>query len=300
MYMSERYIYLAINTTVSGAAHTQLRKIFVWGNYIIPFADGLVVGTIKNQFSLDEYNFFLRIATTDVSVSANNIFVLDYFLKSYGALTKIARNERIESCRFVGRRLYLVTFRTEDPFFVISFSNHRVPTILGELHISGVSTYLHPYDETTIIGIGRETNARAVRLGLKIELFDVSNVANPKSKAKFEVSETFASSTAEWEHKAFLFSADKNLLVIPGSMKSPQVTFNGAFAFYIAKYEITLVSTIDHLLNPTDNFESRKVERSLWINDLLYTKSKCLLRINEISDTFDLVKSVNVPCDPTQ
>lgn len=180
---------------------------------------------------------------------------------------------------------------------MISFSNHRVPTILGELHISGVSTYLHPYDETTIIGIGRETNARAVRLGLKIELFDVSNVANPKSKAKFEVSETFASSTAEWEHKAFLFSADKNLLVIPGSMKSPQVTFNGAFAFYIAKYEITLVSTIDHLLNPTDNFESRKVERSLWINDLLYTKSKCLLRINEISDTFDLVKSVNIPCD---
>ncbi len=80
-------------------------------------------------------------------------------------------------------------------------------------------------------------------------------------------------------------------------MKSPQLNFNGAFAFYIAKYEITLVSTIDHLLNPTDNFESRKVERSLWINDLLYTKSKCLLRINEISDTFDLVKSVNIPCD---
>ena len=90
MYMSERYIYLAINTTVNGVAHTQLRKIFVWGNYIIPFADGQVVGTIKNQFSLDEYNFFLRIATTDWS--ANNVFVLDYFLQPYGKLNNIAPN----------------------------------------------------------------------------------------------------------------------------------------------------------------------------------------------------------------
>jgi inhibitor of cysteine peptidase len=184
MYMSERYIYLAINTTLNGVAYTQLRKIFVWDSYIIPFADGLVIGTIKNQFSLDEYNFFLRIATTDWS--ANNVFVLDYFLQPYGKLTNIAPNERIESCRFVGKRLYLVTFRTEDPFFVISFSNHRLPKILGELHISGVSTYLHPYDETTIIGIGRSTDSTtARRLGLKIELFDVSNVASPKSNFLF-------------------------------------------------------------------------------------------------------------------
>lgn len=55
----------------------------------------------------------------------------------------------------MGRKLYLVTFRQIDPFFVISFVNHNRPVVLGELKIPGFSRYLHPYDENTIVGIGR-------------------------------------------------------------------------------------------------------------------------------------------------
>lgn len=194
----------------------------------------------------------------------------------------------------------MVTFRQIDPFFVISFSNHRRPRILGELKVPGFSNYLHPYDETTIIGLGRQADSNGRQLGLKISLFDVSDVTQPIESVKFELEEKYAYSTAEWEHKAFLFSADKDLLVIPGNMDYNGVKFNGAFAFYITKTEITLRGAIDHLLNPADNYYERNVERSLWINELLYTKSKCLLRINKINRNFDGVKNINIPCNQNE
>lgn len=59
--------------------------------------------------------------------------------------------------------------------------------ILGELKITGFSRYLHPYDETTIIGLGRQADKNGRQLGLKISLFDVSDVKNPVESANFEI-----------------------------------------------------------------------------------------------------------------
>ena len=100
---------------------------------------------------------------------------------------------------------------------------------------------------------------------MKISIFDVSDVKNPKITANFEVQEKYANSIAEFEHKAFLFSAGKNLLVIPGNMNDDGTKFNGALAFYITKNEITLRNIIDHVINPSDNFYQRSVERSFYI-----------------------------------
>jgi uncharacterized secreted protein with C-terminal beta-propeller domain len=74
----------------------------------------------------------------------------------------------------------MVTFRQVDPFFVISLSNHKKPVVLGELKVPGFSRYLHPYDEETIIGLGRDADATGRQTGLKIGLFDVSDPLNPK------------------------------------------------------------------------------------------------------------------------
>src|SRR3990170_1762491 len=73
-----------------------------------------------------------------------------------GKLEKIAPDERIYSTRFIGDRLYMVTFKRMDPFFVIDLSNAEKPEVLGELKIPGFSDYLHPYDENHIIGFGKE------------------------------------------------------------------------------------------------------------------------------------------------
>ena len=115
-------------------------------------------------------------------------------------------------------------------------------------------------------------------------MFDVSDATNPTQSASFQLEEKYASSIAEWEHKAFLLAPEKNLMVIPGTMDFQGTKFNGAFAFYVSPTEITLKAAIDHLSGPTDDFYKRGVERSLYIEELLYTKSKCLIKINQLVD----------------
>ncbi len=107
---------------------------------------------------MDEYGQFFRVATTSNKdgTTSNNLFVLNFYLNAYGSLTGIAPTQRIYSVRYVRKRCYIVTFRQIDPFFVISLKDHRRPIILGELKVPGFSRYLHPYDETTIVGLGRQ------------------------------------------------------------------------------------------------------------------------------------------------
>ena len=270
LYMSERNIYLATNTYDGGYDYTKVNKIYVYQNTIRPVADTRVRGTTNNQFSLDEAGRFLRIATTNFNGGtwSSNVFVLNYYLRLHGSLTDIAPSEKIYSCRYVGTRLYMVTFRQIDPFFVISLSDPRSPRILGELKITGFSKFLYPYDEDTIIGIGRQADTSGRQEGLKISVFDVSDATNPKQTDSFQLEEKYANSIAEWEHKAFLMSPDKNLLVIPGTMDYQGTKFNGAFAFYVSPNEITLKAAIDHFDAPYNNnndFYKRGVERSLYI-----------------------------------
>lgn len=210
MYMAERSIYLTSTNYDSqkGDTYTTIRKIFVRKNRIIPFADGKIRGTLNNQFSLDEYGPYLRVAATlnKNGQNSNSVYTLGYYMRPYGELSNIAPGERIFSARYVNKRLYMVTFRQVDPFFVISLANHKRPKILGELKVPGFSRYLHPYDEETIIGFGRQADSNGRQEGLKVSLFDVSDVNQPKELAKMEVEEKYANSKAEWEHKAFLFS----------------------------------------------------------------------------------------------
>ena len=276
---------------------------------------GSVPGRINNQFSMDEHKGNLRIATTiqpswewrydfGLKESINNVYVLDRSLDIIGRLEGLAEGESIFSARFMGDRLYMVTFRQIDPFFVVDLSNPRNPKDLGELKIPGFSRYLHPYDENTIIGIGREATETGREIGLKISLFDVTDVENPIETTTFVSGQRYMQSTAEWEHKAFLFSRDRNLLVIPvysfgGKLMDDMgrwiedESYNGAFVFNISKDSIELRGLIDHDKGEGRRYYRPSVERSLYINELLYTKSPYLLRINKLS-TLEPVKDVDL------
>ena len=308
--------------------YTIINKLSVSNGKISVDANGRVPGHILNQFSLDEYNGNLRIATTlnpvysrftDVATTAdvttsdasagsdsgaasasakiavmpirpqtdsttNNMYVLDSNMDIVGTLEDLGKGEQIYSVRFMDDRAYLVTFRQTDPFFVIDLKKPSSPKLLGNLTLPGFSRYLHPYDKNLIIGIGRDATATGRQEGLKISLFDVSDVANPKEIANYTSDEKYASSTAEWEHKAFLFSKDKNLLVIPFysyDYNNGAENMNGAMVFNITKKGINLRGLIDH---GTDNNYAPMVERSLFIENDLYTKSPRLLRVNALDD----------------
>ncbi len=293
--------------------YTVINRIDVNSGKIEIGDNGKVPGHIMNQFSLDEdtANRVLRIATTVserwsrygdmINESINNIYALNEDMDIIGRLEGLAETERIYSTRFIGDKLYMVTFRQVDPFFVIDLSDSTNIKELGKLKIPGFSRYLHPYDENTIIGIGQEATDTGRTTGLKISLFDVSDFNDPQEIAKFVTEERYANSTALYEHKAFLFSKDKELLVIPAhnyehrwmwdieegneDIKSDE-GYNGAFVFSITKDKIELRGLIDHSKSITvnDYYYGSLVERSLYIENQLYTKSPNLLRINELED----------------
>ncbi|MFT4302965.1 MAG: beta-propeller domain-containing protein [Candidatus Woesearchaeota archaeon] len=278
--------------------YTVINKLSIEDGKIIPTANGRVPGNIINQFSMDEdiSDEVFRIATTinrrwsrfntGMSESLNNVYALDKNLNIIGQLEGLAEGERIYSARFIGDRLYMVTFREIDPFFVIDISNPRRIIDLGELKIPGFSRYLHPYDENTIIGIGQEATDTGRITGLKISLFDVSDERNPIEIAKYVGEDRYAQSSALFEHKAFLFNKEKELLVIPiynYDYRDQSNNYNGAMVFNIKRDSIELRGLIDHSAS-TSIYWSPSVERSLYIEDLLYTKSLNLLRINRIDD----------------
>ena len=147
----------------------------------------------------------------------NAVYILDENLKTVGSLDKIAPDESIFSARFMGDRLYLVTFERIDPFFVIDLSENT-PKILGKLKIPGFSNYLHPYDEDHVIGIGRDTvekDNRVRQLGIKLALFDVSDVSNPIVVDEVVIGTQRTDSMALDDHRAFLFDKNKDVLSIP-------------------------------------------------------------------------------------
>jgi inhibitor of cysteine peptidase len=144
-------------------------------NFVVS-ATGNIPGMPLNQFSLDEHNNYLRIATT-VGMSGkteNDVYVLDRDLKIVGSVKGLGMEERIYSVRFIGDRGYIVTFRETDPFYVLDLSDPKNPQVKGELKIPGYSSYLHPIEEHLILGVGKEG------WKVKISLFDVSSATEPK------------------------------------------------------------------------------------------------------------------------
>jgi len=228
------------------------------------------------------------------------MFTLNEKMEIIGKLEGLAPTESIFSARYAGNRLYLVTFEQIDPFFVIDLEDPENPKDLGELKITGYSRYLHPYDENTIIGLGREGTETGRIQGLKISLFDVSDISNPTEIVTYVSEDTTSSSGAEWEHKAFLFSKEKDLLVIPTQnydWRNPENNYAGALVFKINKQEITPRGLIIHEQGTQYNY-GQGVERSLYIENELYTKSPNLLRINNL-ETLESTKNITLTATRT-
>lgn len=188
-------------------------------------ARGEVPGKILNQFSMDAYKDHFRIATTKGSMwdeenpSTNNVYVLDTDMETVGSLEDLAPGEKIYSTRFMSDRLYMVTFRQVDPLFVIDLSTPTNPKVLGSLKIPGFSNYLHPFDEDHIIGFGKDTDesdsGNTLMQGMKIGLFDVSDVSDPKEKFVEIIGDRGTDSELLRNHKALLFDKEKGLLAFP-------------------------------------------------------------------------------------
>lgn len=176
-------------------------------------------GTLLNQFSMDAYNGYYRIATTAEDGSC--LTVLNESLETVGELRGIAPGEDIYAARFMGDTAYLVTFYQTDPLFVLDLSDPANPRVTGELKIPGFSNYLHPYAENLLIGIGTAGDENGATGQLKISLFDVGNMQEPKeiSAVVFD-DRAFSDSAAQYDHHAYLSLSD-GTFAIPVTESGP-------------------------------------------------------------------------------
>ena len=285
-------------------------------------AKNKVRGTTINQFSLDEYNENLRVGleTSDGS----KVVVLDNKLNKIGETECLSKGEKMYSTRFLGEKAYMVTYKNTDPLYVIDLSNPNEPKVLGKLKIPGYSTYLHPYDEHHLIGIGMQTKETIYRdsqgrvtstsariTGMKMALFDVSDVNNPKQISQTIIGDSRTTSAILTNHKALLFSKEKGILAIPvnsypsdfelesfsddiSKLVSQYTNYNKNYtAEGYAVYNINLTDgfnlkgIINHERIKTSGYRygySGKLLRGLWIEDNLYTVSEKMIKVNKLGD----------------
>ena len=321
MFVSTSNIYLAMpkGSWWIAEGSTVVHRIAVDGPSIVAKASGEVRGRVLNQYSMDEYQDSFRIATTTAggavrgqNASENNVYVLSMDMRTVGKIENLAPGEQMHSARFMGTRCYLVTFKKVDPLFTIDVSNPLDPRVLGKLKIPGYSDYLHPYDSNFLIGIGKETiEAKegdfAWYQGLKVSLFDVSDVANPKEAGKLVIGDRGTDSAVLRDPHALLFDKNRDLFVIPVleakifPEKYPQgvpaftygdFVFQGAYVLRVSPKEgISRIGTITHIDDPQVYLKSGyyfgsggEIERSLFIGEVLYTVSDAKIKANNLTD----------------
>ena len=317
VYASGNYLYIATGRYRNSywSEYSQSTDIhrFSLNNGEVQYIDkGKVNGTVLNQFSMDQHDSYFRIATTSNDenwMSSNNLYVLNGDMKVVGTLEDLAPGEQIYSVRFMGERAYVVTFKTVDPLFVIDLKDPTKPNVLGALKIPGYSDYLHPYDENHIIGFGKNTveyknnwggteSVTAYYQGMKVALFDVTDVTNPKELYKEEIGDRGTESELLYNHKALLFSRERELLAFPvtvmtvpesaktGSLKSDslaygQFEFQGAYVYRLnledgfqLRGRITHISADEYKKAGSYWYGSdSNIERLLYIKNALFALS---------------------------
>ncbi len=321
VYASEKSLYITQlsygkNYTYNGCK-TIIYKFDLDSTNINLVAKGEVEGHIKNQFSMDEYDGFLRIATTietyDEPISEvrdektvtvnigerktkNALFILNDELKEVGKIDDLAPDEQIYSVRFMGKIGYIVTFKELDPLFVIDLSNPENPVIKGELKIPGYSSYLHPYDENHIIGIGHNTKQNSsggiTNTNMKISMFDVSDLENPKEIFSEDIGGSYAYSELEYNHKVLFYSKTKDLIGFPITLRESNYK-NDRNGFIIFKIDLEngkfekhgeILQEIDYRTN---------IDRAIYIENKLYTLADTQIVSYDLN-SLEEIKKLNI------
>ena len=322
-YMVEEY------DSYSYGDYTNIYKFKIKDDGDIQYSNRVKVeGTTINQFSLDEYEGNLRVGL--YTTKGSRVAVFDNKLKQIGETDYLSEGEKMYSTRFAGEKAYMVTYKNTDPLYVIDLKDPANPTVLGKLKIPGYSTYLHPYDENHIIGIGMQTEEKVNRniygritstsvtiTGMKMALFDVSDVNNPIQISQTIIGDRRATSAVLTNHKALLFSKEKGIIAIPVNNYPSDVeisTSNGEdIATLVNSYknykeEYTSEGYFVYNINLTDGFTLKgiinhdkttdykpyyynsKLLRGLWIEDNLYTVSESMIKVNKLDNLEEISK----------
>jgi uncharacterized secreted protein with C-terminal beta-propeller domain len=285
---------------------------------------GVTKGRVLNQFSMDEYEGNLRIATTKGHVPSPDVYstltVLsqgETGLEQVGQIDHIAPKEDIRSVRFAGPRGYIVTFKKTDPLFLLDLASATQPRILSELKIPGFSTYMHMMDDTHLLTIGYDANDHgdfAYFAGVILQIFDVSDPQNPKLAHKETIGTRGSSSEALANHLAFNYFAPKSLLALPmticegggdGSFGTT-MSFSGLMVYdTTAANGFHLRGRVAHPHTSTGGYDngacsnwwtqaSSEVKRSIFMDDYVFSISEKTIKANQLDHLDTDVSAISI------
>ena len=283
MYMNDSAMYLAFNDTGDS---TSIIKFKLEGMKVGYAGSGDVPGYLLNQFSMDEYQGNLRVATTVWETNSNSLYVLSPSLNIMGSVENLAKGETIYSVRFIKDNGYVVTYRTIDPLFVFDLSDPKKPVLTGELEVPGFSSYLHPIGDDLLLGIGADTydiyrkdsNGKDIVIGtrqggIKFSLFDISDKGKPKEISKYVVGDSGTWSEALNNHKAIMIDPTNENVGIDASIGYEDGRPGGGQDAVVMNYDgnkLTLKGILESKDSGVYGNDIPYARRILYIGDELY------------------------------
>lgn len=318
IYCSEQNLYIAApiynreNSEVLNS--TEIFKFNISSGGLKYVCKNTINGDINNQFSLDEYEGNLRVATTVTieeeptktssqvveigKTTTNNVlYVLDENLEKIGEITDFGIAEKIYSVRFIKDVAYIVTFKQIDPLFVIDLSDPTNPVIKGELKIPGYSSYLHPYDENHIIGIGYNVKSNGfggvTNETVKISMFDVSDLSNPKEIFSKTLGKGYSYSNVTYNHKLLMYDKQRNLMGFPISMREKNGRVEDSIILLNIDLENKEFNVHSQYTLGSYNYYMRKV---IYIEDIIYILCDTKILAFDMN-TLENIASLDLPAD---
>ena len=198
IYVSENAIYLTQSDGQEDDSRTLIHG-FEASNELTYLGSGAVDGHLWGRgevdFRMSEHEGYLRVVSTKyigpwdaedsidhqlsvLKISPDSLDLdLVATLPNSNRPDKIGKpDESLYGVRFFGDTLYLVTFETIDPLYVLDLSNPEEPIIVGELMVPGFSDFLHSVNDDLLLGLGADEEGL-----VKLELFNVEDMNAPYS-----------------------------------------------------------------------------------------------------------------------
>ena len=296
-YMSNSAMYIALNSwDYDVDAKLDIARFTIQAGSIGYTGSGQVKGWLNNQFSMDVHKGYLRVATTSwnerQSQNENNLYVLDDGMQTTGAILGFAPDERIYSARFMGDRGYVVTFRQVDPLFVFDLSDPNNPRITGELKVPGFSSYLHPISESVLLGVGSDVKDVYVKDGsgkeviisqqtggIKLSLFDVSDMGKPREIDSLVIGDR-GYTELQYNHKAAMFKENQSLVAFPANLSSYDYkeSWEGALVVSYDGDRLNELSRIAAAQMNEEGYYGGFGQRLVYIGDTIYYAQGHIIR----------------------
>jgi uncharacterized secreted protein with C-terminal beta-propeller domain len=303
VYVSNDSIYLLNTTYVNSRESTLIRELDISDTHgkLEFVALGTVAGHVLDQFSVDEYNGFLRIATTEGwwTSATNHLFVLKQNgkeLKLVGSLNGLAPGERIYSARFLGNQAYVVTYQKVDPLFAIDLSDPTAPVVKGELKIPGFSNYLQSIEGGFLVGIGRDADvATGLYQDPQVSIFNVNDLANPLLMDRFTIETGRTGGLGIFDdHHVIAYYPQSHILTISvpdaGETSTEWYYSNIINDLYVFQIDTSAAAAHLDFLGKIEHDDS--VLRSVQIKDKLISISNDSIEVHDITNPESIIATL--------